>query len=460
MGKVWFTRILIVLACIVFILINLFFVGLSQKTSLTIDLTEKKFYVISDVTQNILENLDETITVTVFASESTYPIMAKEILKTYEKASSNIMLRYISPYENPLLIESFLQRGVTIKENDIVVEGSSRYKHLELLDLFEMSFDNTQIVAVKAEQTISSALLYVTSTMLPKVYFTKGHNERVSESLYAIFSENNYEVSDITLTVSDIQNADVLVIAGPTKDFERAEIDKISLFLEQGGSVLVFLEPSIERHKNLEEFLLEWQISVDRGIVLDNTVFIGGNYSYLVPVYAPHEINVTFTENEYFLTVPQSTSFSIHRRGTEIRTNPLLLSSSYAYRKDDVTYGTQNKEDEDVQGQYILAVTSEKDVISKGNLATGKLITFGSKGMYGDDIMGIETYGNSLFLSEVASYATKNYETISIPSKSMTVPPLALTENAAYSIVFIILFVIPICVFLIGLKVYLKRKNL
>ncbi len=460
MTKKRLTYILIFLSCILFVLVNVFVVGLSNKVPLTIDVTDKKFYAISDTTHEILQELNSPVIVSVFASEQTYPIMAKEIFTTYANASSMFQVRYVSPYENPLLLESYVQKGVIIQENDILIEGSNRYKHLELVDLFEMSFDNTQIQAVKAEQTISSALLYVNSTVLPKVLFTKGHNERASESLYDIFAQNNYDVKDITLTVSNIETADIVVIAGPTKDFEQSEIDKLIAFLNSGGSVLVFLEPTVERHENLEQFLMDWQIVKNSGVVLDDTVYLSGNYTYLVPMYAPHPINITFSENEYFLALPQTSAFEIQKRGTEINTSPLLFSSQYAYIKDDINYTGRDRKNSDVQGQFILGLSSEKNVLVANESLTSKVVVFGSKGIYDDAIMGIESYANSLFLAEVASYLTEKYETISIPSKTISLPPLPLTENAAFILVFIVLVILPLCVFLLGLRVYFKRKNL
>ena len=74
----------------------------------------------------------------------------------------------------------------------------------------------------------------------------------------------------ITLTLAMLS---VLVVAGPSNDLLAQEIDLLRAYLENGGKMLVLLDPpdsaDAPNPENLMGLLQEWGIEVGRDIVVD-----------------------------------------------------------------------------------------------------------------------------------------------------------------------------------------------
>ena len=89
-----------------------------------------------------------------------------------------------------------------------------------------------------------------------RVYFVVGHNERPSEgegseeaSGFAFAAEalanENYQVATLLLaSQGDVpEDADVVVLAGPTRPFLDVEHEALERYVQRGGALLVLLDP-------------------------------------------------------------------------------------------------------------------------------------------------------------------------------------------------------------------------
>ena len=96
-------QITILLVFAILILVNL----LSTKLFFRLDFTEDKRYSLSDATENILENLNEPVTVTAYFSEDLPPDISKvrqdfrDLLVEYSnKSGSMVVYEFVNPNEN------------------------------------------------------------------------------------------------------------------------------------------------------------------------------------------------------------------------------------------------------------------------------------------------------------------------------------------------------------------------
>ncbi len=390
-------------------------------------------------------------------------MMLKEVLRRYDDLSDKIRVTYIDPYENPILVDDYKQKGFDIKQNDIVLEGKNRTKKYEIPDLYTFNATKTNVKGIKAEQQITSALMYVNDTSVPVVKFTDGHNERPTTALMDLFKQNNYDVGRITINIMSISDqTDILVIASPTRDFEKEEIVTLDNYMSIGGNVMVFMEPSASEFPNLIGFLNKWGIGMESNVVFEKEAYVANNPINVVPMYLQHPINQYFGDNRYFLVMPSTRSlYKMDNVSYDLDVMAILASSSFSYGKEGVDFISSEKELEDREGPFYLAMTSSRQVLSQvDGEVEARMFVAGSRNMYADDMLGTTSYANADFLVQTINWLNENQGSIYIAAKNIAPNPINILPIQAITIGIILTGVIPLCIFSFGMIIYFRRKNL
>ncbi|MDX9959029.1 MAG: Gldg family protein, partial [Spirochaetia bacterium] len=142
----------------------------------------------------------------------------------YAELSGHITVSYQDPFSNPKLVDSFLQRGTRIIQNDLAIESGGAFKRFSIEDMYIFNEAKTAATGIRAEQQLTSAILQLQDSRVPIVRFTDGHNEAPSEALFGLFSQNNYQTERLTMAITALdQSTDLLVIASPARDFSIQE---------------------------------------------------------------------------------------------------------------------------------------------------------------------------------------------------------------------------------------------
>ncbi len=134
--------------------------------------------------------------------------------------------------------------------------------------------------AFEGEKYFSSAILSLISTHTLKACFLEGHGEHgldaTGDDGYQKFGQvcedNNVQTSVIKLLGTNTIPGDcnLLVIAGPRSAIPRDELEKIRLYLNQGGRLLVlFNYETHNKYTGLEAILTNWNVNVGMDIVSD-----------------------------------------------------------------------------------------------------------------------------------------------------------------------------------------------
>jgi ABC-2 type transport system permease protein len=427
--------------------------------SLKLDLTENTLYEFSELTKKTAASLKEPLKITVFNREEDFVIMLREVLKRYGALSEYISLRFVDPYENPVLVDYYAGKGVQVQPNDIVVEGSVRAKDYSIKDMYTFSGGKTEITGLNAEHQLTSALLYVSDPTVPVAAFVDGHNERPSNALLALFEKNNFEIVRGNLASVLPKAPDIVIIAAPTRDFIVEDIHLLDIYMNNGGSALLFAEPSLDRLFHLEGFIKSRGIILGKELVFENQAFTGNNPVNIVPMYAPHEINRYFMETRVFLTMPSSRSlYAEPRPGSAYDVRTILISTPDSYGKTGYQFDLQKKESSDIDGPFSLAMSSEKEIIAdKGK---SRLVVAGSKSIFGDDLLGFVSYGNAEFIIQTINWLTEKELLVHIPPKKIKSDPLNLLSGQVLVIGLIITGLIPLLFLISGIIVFIRRKRL
>ncbi len=419
------TAIVIIAICISIIAI---FQEASQRWGWRFDMTDSKLYVLSQSTDELLDDILNPISVTVFSSEEEYFGVAAEILSRYEDGSDMITVEYADPYTQPMILDYFHDRGILAEQNDVVFQSGNRSHIVKLTQLYTTDSSGQTVTTITAEQVFSSAIHSLTRTQQLKVMMSAGHNETASPSLLTLLTNNGFEVQDRSISVSGIEEGtDMIIIANPSRDFEQVEVEELSQYMDDGGTVLIFLGASASQMPILESFMQQYGLGTQQATVLDQTLKADNNAVNVIGVFMNHSINSYFIDNQYYPVLPQSRPIIVSQQvAPNIDISPLIISSDSSYSKQYDDLSNIQQQQTDPTGPFILSAISEK-TLDEGKKST--LILTSSGHLYADDIMSISSYANREFLVQMLGYCTPGYEMLNIPAKQVAVGSVAVLPS-------------------------------
>jgi len=228
------------------------------------DLTAAGSFTLSDQTTKVLNSLKTPVKVLVFEAPGGFQRF-RDALTMYTNASSNIQVEYVDMDREP----------TRAREYDIAAPGTV---------VMEYPGRREKVMSDR-EQELTNNLIKVTTGRQPKAYFVSGHGERDTTgndrvgyaNVVDLLKRDNYTVDKVALAQLDAVPADasVLIVAGPSTDYLKPEVDAIRTYLRKGGKVLFMLDPMIGESARptplLEALLKEWGITMGHDVVIDTS---------------------------------------------------------------------------------------------------------------------------------------------------------------------------------------------
>jgi ABC-type uncharacterized transport system involved in gliding motility auxiliary subunit len=240
----------------------------------------------------ILQNLKAPVKVSVFDEPGRFQRF-RDSLSMYTNASPNIQVEYVDMDREPARAREY----AIVAPGTVVMEYDGRREK----------------VMSEREQDLTNTLIKVTTGRQIKAYFVQGHGERDSvgndrpgyASVVDALKRDNYTVDNIVLAQSQAgvpADASVLILAGPTADYLKPEVDAIRTYVRRGGKLLVLLDPpvgeSARSTPTLEALLKEWGITLGHDVVIDASgmgQLLGTDASVpVVASYPQHPITENF----------------------------------------------------------------------------------------------------------------------------------------------------------------------
>ncbi|MDR1875918.1 MAG: Gldg family protein, partial [Synergistaceae bacterium] len=338
------SRVILALSLCLFVLVNVFAWLAGQRFDVRFDMTGERLYAPSPPAIESVRSLfasgsssgsSFSVVISVISDEESFPPVLREMLRRLEKLSPRIDVRYVDPWENPAFVNHYRQLGHAPGASDILVEGPSGVRLLRYGDLFVYR-DKTvngirEVHGIQLEQMLMSAMKSVIKNgASPRAAFTVGHNERPSGALKNLFSSNGCLVENLYVGagVGLDPNADIIVLAGPSRDFSREEADALRDWLSKGGKLAAFLGPDGGPYPNLGGLLRDWNMELADGLVLEEKAYAAGSPVNVIPQYAPHPVNLYFVENPSYAVMPRARAIKIVGKGPGAFTPEALLVST------------------------------------------------------------------------------------------------------------------------------------
>lgn len=410
------------------------------------DFSDAGTFSLSPQTENVLKELKHEVKFTgFFTDDSKLRSKTKDLLENYKRENKKISYLLVDPDKKPALTKQY---GIT-EYDKIVVESEGR----------------TSIARDITEEALTSALIRSSRETKKTFYFVEGHGERsindTAKDGYAVIKDalekQGFTLKNLLLlNVEKIpDDADVVIIGGPTRPFTPGEFEVIKDYLETNGRLFLAIDPMLET--GFETFLAPWGLQLKDDMILDPSSGMGAAVPTVNPeAYPPHEITQNFNLATFFPLV-RSVSFDASKADF-FRFSPILQSGQDTWLTDHV------------QGELIVdPARDRKGPIVFGGVLTAKNAPSDTEKemrmvVVGDSDFGTNSIaraaGNGDLFQNIISWLADEGDLVSIRAKAFPTTTLLLNDKQTGIIFTVSVLILPLGIMGIGLMIWRKRRRL
>ena len=454
----------VVLALIVLaiqVAVNVLFSVLPSKFT-QFDISAAQLYSLTSDTKVVATNLDKDVTIYWITQAGQESTVLDKLLDRYQDLSDLITVVKKDPDIYPTFAQQYTDE--TVVNNSLVVECGDKSRYISYDDIYQVdtaSYYTTGSVSQSfdGEGQITSAIDYVVSDELPKIYLLSGHGEvALSDTFSNELTRSNYEtVEDFSLlNVDEIpEDCDALLINAPTSDISDEELTMLRDYVQGGGKLLVLSGPQKEASlTNLDTLLADYDVTVSDGIVVDTD---REHYAFtapyvLMPDIESSDITDPLTEESSHVIVPIAQGLTVGSNGS---VTALLTTSDEAFSKAaGYAMTTYEKEDGDTDGPFTLAVSITDST------AEGKIVWVASDYLLDDTYNSYSSGANLDLVMNGLSWMIGKNDAVSIRAKSLNNSYLTISSSSATVLKVVMIGVIPVCFLLLGIDEVLRRRKM
>jgi gliding-associated putative ABC transporter substrate-binding component GldG len=240
----------LILIVVALVLINV----LSEKFFARIDFTEDRMYTLSNATRDILNSLEEPVTVTAYFTKGSQQQIEKarqdfkDLLIEYANISGGMLnYEFLNPNEDQQIEQEAMQAG--IQPLVISAREKDQVKQQKVFLGAKITLgEQTDVIPViqpgaAMEYTLSSSIKKLAVMDKPKVGLVQGHGEptmnfypQALQQLNVLFDLEPVQLSD---TASILSEYVTLAIIAPTDSFPQSDLQLLDRYLAQGGNLYI-----------------------------------------------------------------------------------------------------------------------------------------------------------------------------------------------------------------------------
>ena len=426
------------------------------------DLTDNQLYTITDDTKAFVAGLDQDVDIYLVVESGNEDEDLQTVLERYESLSDHVKVHMKDPVVNPSFTKQYTDSS--LPDNSIIVVCGDRSKVISYNDIYESQINyqtySYETTGFDAEGQLTSAIDYVTSEEIPKLYMLTGHNEAsVSDTLSSQIIKENIEVTELNLITSEAvpEDAACVFINSPQKDISADEKERLLDYMEDGGHVLLITDYMETETPNLDAVLDNYGLSVSEGLIFEGNsqYYYPGYPSYLIPrIQSTDAVGDMTSDDIVLMPYAQNIEVSEDVRSS-VSVTPILQTSSKSYIKTDLkNLTTMEKESGDPEGPFTPAVAVTESYDGKET----KFLYLTSSGLLDESMNQAVTGGNYELIVNTLSWMIDKEESISIPARSLQTTYLSVTAaDAGFWGTFVI--IIPVALVIAGGVVWFRRRR-
>ncbi len=410
------------------------------------DFSDAGIFSLSPQTEKVLEQLKHEVKFTgFFTDDSKMRSKAADLLENYKRENKKVSYILIDPDKKPALTKQY---GIT-EYDKIVVESEGR----------------TSIARNISEEALTSALIRSSRKTKKTFYFTEGHGERsindTQKDGYALIKDalekQGFTIKKLLLlNAGEIpEDADVVIIGGPTRAFTVEEFGIIQHYLETNGRLFLAIDPMLKT--GFEDFLAPWGLQLKDDMILDPSSGMGAAIPTVNPdAYPPHEITQNFNLATFF---PLSRSVSFDSSKANLyQFSPILQSGSETWLTDHVEGELIVDPERDRKGPIIFGGVLTQKTSSSDTEKEMRMVVVGDSDFGTNSIA--RAAGNGDLFQNIISWLANEGDLVSIRAKEIPTTTLLLNDKQTGIIFTISVLILPLGIMSIGLMIWRKRRRL
>ena len=476
----------------------------SDQMFFRLDFTENGQYTLSDATIDILENLDQPVTIKAYFSKNLPPNITsvrrnfKDLLIEYASHSNGkIKYQIYDPSEDEDIEKEAMQEGVQPVLVNIREKDQIKQQKAYLGAVIKIGEQKEVIPFMQPgspmEYALSSAIKKISVTQKPVVGIVQGQGEPELSELQQVKAELEvlYDVRTVNLDNSTPIAKDIktLAIVRPTDTLTSGELNVLDNFVKRGGNIFIAMQRvngdlktlyATSQTTMLEQWLQNKGINVEPALVVDakcGTVGVQqqqGMFRYMSQVQFPYiPIISKFADNpavkgleSVIMPFTSPVSFS---GDSSIKYIPLLYTSDKSDKINAPFMFQVNKQwtQNDLtksnivvgaafEGKFFADTISRMIVLGNGSFAIGNK----------NSRQQIQPDNVSLFVNSI-DWLTDDTGLINLRTKAITSRPLDELEDSTKTMLKYLNFLLPIILIIIygifrnqrNKSIRLKRKE-
>lgn len=439
----------------ILIVINLFASALPSAWTKQ-DISSSQLYSVTSNTKVVVNALQKDVTIYWIVQADKEDDIISNLLAKYDSLSSHISVVKKNPDVFPTFVKQYTSEDVP--NNSLIVECGEKYRYISYNDIYlASSMYSYTYDSFDGEGAITSAIDYVISDELPKLYVLEGHGESDLPSTLAeqIEKENMEVVSFSLLSEESVpEEANAVLIYAPESDISQEEKDILADYLSAGGKLMVCAGPTQDGTlENLYGLLSTYGVEAVDGLVV--TTDRGGYFQYpyiLLPNVESSSMTDSLIEERYYVIMPLAQGLTVNDYSGSV--TELLTTSDTAFSKSaGLNLTSFEWTEDDTEGPFALGVSVETD-------GGGQLVWFSSSNFLDDNYNAVSSGANvNLAMNALADMIGES-EAMAIRSKSLSYNYLTISEAASSFLKVVMIGVFPLVYLGIGIYVVTRRRRL
>ncbi|RJQ54907.1 MAG: hypothetical protein C4521_03350 [Actinobacteria bacterium] len=452
------------------------------------DLTENNLFTLSPATERILGDLEDVVTVKLYASPELPGELAltfrdtRDLLSDYARTSrGKVQVKTLYPVGEDKVAQEAAAAGVRQVQFNVVGQDEFQLKNGYLGIAVQFGSKKEAVPFVQSTEDLEYQLTGLIHKLTAKdrktVAFLAGHGEKGQYKELATFGQElskQYETKEVSASGKkglDLKGVSTLVVAGPNQKIDKAERQAITKFLDSGGNALFLIDAltvnpqflmGMPNPNSLADYLKQFGVGVKEDMVYDlqshETVQLNSDAG---PVMAPYPLwpRVALVSPEVggeirSIVLPWASSVEASKGAGAV---PLLRTTEAA--------GAQTKDFNIAPDQAFaekgLAPRSMALALPKvGSSGKGRLIVVGNSSFVTDDFAR-QAPENVAFALNSVDWLTQQKSLGEIRSKRSQPRRLAFSSDLLRQTVhYGNLIGIPILIALYGMLHLLKRRRI
>lgn len=454
-------------------LINAVFYQLSQRYSLSVDLTANAAYEVGQGTKDLVGSLSKDVDIYVLArpdafGKNSYFLQMQHIMELYPKQSDHVKLTYIDFAYDPTFASRF--PALQLQQGDILVVCGDKVKQLHFSQMFNYYQSDTgdlSLASSRAEEALTSAFVYVLSDKQINVAVITGNSAADMSSFTTMLTDNNYIVSTINLTTDPLDGYDAALLTAPQVDLSEDALKKLSDFLYNNGKYgkLLFYtaDASTPPLPNINTFLSEWGISVGDGLVFETTATRTYQNQPFYPIvnYANEKYRDMLKDSSMPVLMPVSRPIAqlFDKKGNISSDVLLAFGEGTGVMPPDA--GKDFTPDQATQhGPFPAMILSSKTVYDTSGAFSGKSSVLVSSSTQLLDSFCIQntSLANNSYLLNLFNDVFQRTDVVNIEPKSLAGRTLSVTTADVGTIGLVLAGIVPLAILAAGIGIWLVRR--